>query len=559
MLISLSKVSRSVAADFTKILVLAAYGFDDEHKLGPNLIAKLKTWQSNGLSFVTSFGLDKTLYTSIVKSMIKGNTAYEDDALFELLEDFAKKLRVQTKKALGEEVSIERAELGLLKDFATVALASKAETADKAILRIKRNVSILGDLDLTQSLGTDVGTQSNTIDKLRVLTTKLGGKDIDIDQKIRSKFKGKQLLKDYNKLKGELNAVPRNFVMEFVRNSGKKYLPVRDVSDALSNAGIRHHTIATNFDGLIDDVLKYYTNEGKLLNGTPSGDVRMNSEYDPVTDNTYVFDCKPPMAQGYSRVYTFDHKSKNTKKKFEAVGNFDKKAVGIRKKWLAELRRDKLTTKNSTLALVAEIIFQTSGRVGSTGNVTAGSSTFGITTLQVGHYKVKGNNRLLDYPGKKAQQQKHSLVSNTLNTKLIISLLDKLTIGKKRKDNLITFNGRPITGNALNKYLSTIGMPRGVTVHKFRTLKGTKLARQILDASPFLTRKTKLNPIAVNKWVNSALLKVAKELGHFTNGKLTVATAIANYIDPSVLADFYKKLGIRMPANIEKVVNLIRD
>merc|ERR1712023_74600 len=81
---------------------------------------------------------------------------------------------------------------------------------------------------------------------------------------------------------------------------------------------------------------------------------------------------------------------------------------------------------------------------------------------------------------------------------------------KVRKDRLITFNGRPISANVVNKYLREIGMPPKVTVHKFRTLRGTRLAKSIIDKCPLYERQRKPNAKQVNEWLKKALLKVAK-------------------------------------------------
>jgi DNA topoisomerase IB len=507
--------------------------------------------------FVEAFGLDTDLYSKMVRDLQRGESAYYNDDLDDLCQEFAQQLRPIVRKELEHDGSVGRTELSLIKDFNTVALTTKTETADKAIARIKKNVSTLNDITLNKVFRVEVGKQSDVITKLREVTTELGGTDIDIDPKIRSQFKGTDTLKEYNRLRRELNAVPKDFIMQKVRESGKPYLPVREIRESLGENGIRHHTVPDGFVGFIDDQMKYYTVEGKLLNGTPVGDVRMNPDYDPVKDNAYVCDARAPLAKGYQRIYTLDYKASTTQDKFKKVAEFDKKADALRKKWLREFKASGVQKREGVLAMIAELVYQTSGRIGSKSGQTDGARTYGITTLLVGHYKQRGSNRLIEYPGKKAQIQKHKLSSANPNQRLLIEALDELASGKARKEPLITFRGRGITGNALNKYLASLGMPKGVTVHKFRTLKGTRIAKRILESSPLLERKRGLNATQVNKWLKSALEKVAKELGHFSNGKITVATAIANYIDPSVLVDFYEKLGMRMPANIEKVANLV--
>lgn len=558
MLITLSKVPPNISKAFVKVLVVAAYSDTDDFKLRPDVETSLRNWIKAGGVFVDKFGLDREAWKDLTSDLVSGRRLNDDQETVDAAIDLAQSIRKIIKTQLENETAVSREELALIKDFNTVALTEKETTRANAVKRLQKNVSFLRDQSLSKMFSADVGDQDTTINRLRKVTKQLGGQDLSIDQKIRTANKGTDLLREYNRLRGEMNAVPKNFVMNLVRQSGKPYLPVREVADALAQAGIKVHTIPKQFVGYVDDQLKYYTTEGKLLNGTPVGEVKMNPQYDAQQDNTYVAEVKAPMAKNYTRVYTVDYKAGTTKAKFAKVAEFDKKAKTLRTKWLRQFKSAGITSREGVYAMLAELIYQTSARVGGKANKTDGEKTFGITTLLVSHYKTRGKDRIIEYPGKKGQTQKHKLSSSNPNQMLLIEALDEMARGKLRKDNLITFNNRPVSAGMLNKYLRSIGMPNGVTVHKFRTLKGTQLAKIILNKSPLLTRKRGVNATQVNKWLKSALEKVARELGHFSNGKLTVSTAIANYIDPSVLEDFYNKLGIRMPANIEKQAKLIR-
>ena len=110
----------------------------------------------------------------------------------------------------------------------------------------------------------------------------------------------------------------------------------------------------------------------------------------------------------------------------------------------------------------------------------------------------------------------------------------------------------------INKYLKSIGVPAGVTIHKFRTLRGTMLAATALGKSPFKNRATQPSAAVVNAWLKKQLEAVAKELGHFTNGKLTINTAIQNYIDPQLLEDFFKDAQVRPNAVIARSILLAK-
>lgn len=557
MLISLSRVSRGTSNSFVKVIATIAASEETGFQLSPDVEAVLPAWIKAGETFVSKFELDQDAYADVATDLRRGRVLAEDQDMVDAAIDLAQSLRQAIKTSIANENAVSREELALIKNFNTIALSDRDETRARALASLKKNISHLHDPTLSAMFNAEVGDQGSVLQKLERVTQRLGGQGTSIDQKIRTKHKGTELLKRYNKLRSELNAVPKNFVMNLVRSSGKKYLPVRKVYDELHRAGIKVHTVPAGYSGMVDDQLRYYTTEGLVLNGTPAGDVRMNPQYDPKKDNTYVCEAQAPMAKNFSRIYTESYKSRSTKSKFAKVASFDKKAPALRRKWLREFKADGVETLNGTLAMLCELVYQTSGRIGGTSNKTDGASTYGLSTLLVGHYKKRGGSRVLEYSGKKAQTQKHKLVESNPTQKLLIQALDSLAKDKTRKERLMTHGHRSISASMVNKYLKSIGMPAGVTVHKFRTLKGTQLARSILEKSPLRKRKN-LNSTQVSKWLKSALSKVAKELGHFSNGNLTINTAIANYIDPSILEEFYSDIGIRMPANIEKQARMLK-
>lgn len=558
MLVSLSRVKPITSQAFVKVLALAAYSDTEDFIFTPEIRTSLPSWVKTGGIFVQMFDLDKDNWTAMSNGLLKSKPISEDQDTLDAAFYFAEDLRKAVRESIGNENAVGREALAIIKDFCTVALSNKPDTRNKALSRIEKNVGYLQDTSLASLFQAEIENQDAAKSKAEKLAKKMGGEGVNIDAEARKKYKGTATLKEFNAAKRSLNAVPKNFIMNLVRSSGEPYLPVHDVLHSLKEAGIKVHTVPEGFDGMIDDNMRYYTTAGKLLAGSPTGEIHMNPEYDPKKDNSFVCEYKAQMAQNFSYLYTTSYKARRTKAKFEKVAQFDKKFDSLRKKWLRDFKADGITTQKGVFAMLAELVYQTSGRIGSTAGKTDGKTTYGISTLLVGHYKLRGKDRLLEYSGKKAQIQKHKLMTSNPNQKLIIEALDEMAKGKVRKDRLITFKGRGVTGSGLNKYLKSIGLPSGVTVHKFRTMRGTVLAKKILEKNPFKNRTRQPKATVVNKWLKTALEKVAKELGHFSNGKITVATAIANYIDPVILGDFYNEVGIRMPVTIEKQVNLVK-
>jgi hypothetical protein len=63
----------------------------------------------------------------------------------------------------------------------------------------------------------------------------------------------------------------------------------------------------------------------------------------------------------------------------------------------------------------------------------------------------------------------------------------------------------------------------------------------------------------VQKWLEERILEVGKELGHMTNGKITANTAIQNYIDPSVISQFFDDYGVIRPnAKFQKAIDSVK-
>ena len=109
----------------------------------------------------------------------------------------------------------------------------------------------------------------------------------------------------------------------------------------------------------------------------------------------------------------------------------------------------------------------------------------------------------------------------------------------------------------INRYMQSIGFPKGFTVHKLRTARGTEMAISILKSCPY-KKGDGTKDTVIHKWLENELLKIGEELGHMSGDKITSSTAIQNYISPEILADFYNKLGVRPSAKVQKAIDSIK-
>jgi len=206
---------------------------------------------------------------------------------------------------------------------------------------------------------------------------------------------------------------------------------------------------------------------------------------------------------------------------------------------------------------LCEFIYETSARVGNKNAATAGERTFGATQLLVKHFRFNANGCTVTYVGKSGGKQQHKLKFNTARGRQLGEALTKFAEGKAPSDPMFTFNGNQVSGAMINSYMRTLGFPRAFTVHKLRTARGSEMAMALLKNAPFKKNDGTKDQV-IHKWLETEILKIGAELGHMSGEKVTANTAIANYVDPSILAEFYAKLGIRPSAKVQKAIDSIK-
>lgn len=549
MFTSISASVDSIKA-FAKILALGSSlrekgELKDKEKL-------IKTYLGQAEEFLTDFQIRKPLFNRIVQHIIDNDSIDHDEDFAKDLKDFAKILS-KKKSKLERDVSIRKPIFKYIYSATNYMLRG----ADTNLKYVVVNANLLSDPSITTLFKSEVHDVSKVSSELEALVESIEGEPgLDISKENRKLLRDNDpdKLKALNKARSKMLAIPKNFIRNHIRESGESVLRVRDLKSALDDAGITH-TLPDGFVGYMDEDMGYYNLNKVKLHGTPAGDVLMNKDYDPNKDNGYVCKAKAKFAQDYTAIYTVEFKRDRIAKKFEAVRKFAPEVEALRYRWLSEMRKGVIDSREGIAAMICEIVYQTSGRVGSTKGSTAGKKTYGISVLTVGQYKKRGNNRLMEYIGKKGQPQKHLYPANNYVSKQVIRDLDTMAEGKTRKEHLITYKGKPLSNKAINDYLKSIGAPDGITIHKFRTLKATSMTESILSRSPLIGRKTAVTSKQANDWLTKALEQIAKELGHFSNGNLTVNTAIANYIDPSLLEDFFKDVGARPNTTIQKAID----
>tara|TARA_B100000700_G_scaffold101966_1_gene114984 strand:+ start:31278 stop:32906 length:1629 start_codon:yes stop_codon:yes gene_type:complete len=529
-----------------------AYEFDYK----PSYRRKLTAWHRDAQEFIKRFRLAKRPIDAAYKAIMQEVDPNEDDRLHENIDAVVSGIQ-EKKDVMKKELDLRREDITLLNDLRLIQTKESAA----AYRRLSKVVSRFGDPDINTLFVEDHEDTNEEQSELETLVEKYTGSSglqlpIPVLQQWQevAKKRGEKLKdhKRYLELRRALNQSFKTRLQSLVRSSGKPYLPVREVAEKLKDEGIPH-TLPTGFVGMIDDAGKFYTTEGRKLVQAPAGEVRMNPAYDAKKDNAYVCEFTPPGGQKPARAYTENFRSQSKTKKFSVVGDTMPKMNTLAKKWRQDMRD---TSKRSgVLATLVEFIYDTSARAGNPNAESKGQRTFGATQLQAKHFHVDDHKITVTYQGKSGGKQKHVIQYTKSNAlKLLAKNLKALLKGKKGTDTVFEFNGKGFTSTTVSRYMASIGFPKGFTIHKLRTARGTLMATKVLKQSPF-KKDGDWTERDVNQWVEARMLEIGKELGHMSGEKYTSNTAIQNYIAPEVLADFYTKLGIRPPAKIQKAID----
>lgn len=284
----------------------------------------------------------------------------------------------------------------------------------------------------------------------------------------------------------------------------------------------------------------YFTKDGKRLSTTrgfdPKKEVLYNPDWNSKKDDTYYakqFQRKDKKGRDvYLHFYTDDYIKKFKKEKFARNKKFGEMLPDIRQKYAQDLKSPEERTRVYSTAVA--LVDQCACRIGNKGSEE--DDVRGLHNLQVKHIKMNGNDVNLSYVGKDKQQQNHQFkVDDSIKKNL-----NELIKDKKPEDPIFTWNKQGenirIAPKYVNRYLKR-QLKAPVTVHKFRTYHATRIAKEEFDSMTPL----KFSEREMERSVKNAMTVVSDFLGNTPN------VARKHYVDPTVIQDFYKKAGMKMP------------
>jgi hypothetical protein len=502
------------------------------------VIMDFKRWAEDSKEFLTEFGMRKQ-YTKYLNIFLlrKGFTEEHAQELAALLKD-------KVKEFDGDK-SISFAQLKLIKNIITNLRTASDRSwqnihKEVAALKMPRLISLFTDEE-PESVAIDGVDAKKAAKALGPLVKKFTGRAnscfLTMKESQRLREEDPDTYSQYAKLVKVLNTATKKEVQRYVRASGKDLVSIEDLRSHFQKIGLTNNLPVGFIGGQMDEKGQGWTKEGKLLDRAPIGAVKMNPKYDPATDNTYVM-----LGLDFRHYYrTVDFLGSNQTKRFGMVHDFINNEDGYRKLWLTDLDKD---DKNGVLAAIVELLYSTSLRIGGEGNATAGETTYGVTTMLVGHIKLTPSAIEISYLGKKKGLNTAVYKTNTPVAKKVRRILSTLLKGKNKDDMVFTYKGKPVKAAAVRAYLLEKNIP--LSPHKFRNIAATRMAMDLLKKAPF-KKSEKPKQSAVESWVKKEFEKIGELLSHRTGDKVTSSTALKSYIDPGVLIKYFDDLGLRKP------------
>lgn len=499
--------------------------------------AVYKRWETEAVPFLKAHKMLRDF--TVISNQFKAEMEFTEGHG----EDMAALLKAHLKDFVADN-TITHPQIALLKDLALFC----RKDSGPAWKRIHTNASELGDNKLAAMFleddANDVADMSvvQSMEKIVLALTKRKNDPILSVNEMRDfKEDHEKLITKYSALRKTFKENFQKALLKFVRLSGKPYVDVVRARAYLGAMGCNY--LPTGFVGNVDEKGKLLTSAGKPLHGTMFGKMEMNPAYNPKTDDTYY--CKL-LGGMRGELRTKEMNKRNKTERIADVGDFSDNIETHRKRWLKDL--DSLDSETAMAAMITEIVHLTQARIGGAKNENDGKPTYGITTLRAKHVRVTAQGIAMRYPGKKGTPQHHVIRPDSASNRKIIKLFKGDLEGKTGIEFVFTLDSKPIRAGIVNKYLRSIGV--SVTIHKFRHAAATHEAKKMLASCPFNSKNVPSQAQA-ERWIKTEAIKIGTLLHHRTGSgdkqKTTSSTAIAAYISPDILKNWFLDLGLRVP------------
>lgn len=218
------------------------------------------------------------------------------------------------------------------------------------------------------------------------------------------------------------------------------------------------------------------------------------------------------------------------KAKFDALSHFNT----IKKALDKVAYTDAMNGKPAAAVVVC--LSATAQRVGATGNATGGNPTYGLTTLEARHVKVRGDAVTFDYIGKGGKRYKQTHINSKMASVIRAFLIDKQGNDKKPGDPLFK-----VTDDTVRTYMRDNGgklaRESKMGAHMYRYWWATTIALGVLQHEPVPTI-----PRTAARLKNKACEAAAKFLNNEPE------QCYDTYINPMVWKDWGEDIAPAAPA-----------
>lgn len=543
----------SALNSFCNFLLILVYGYDDSISRGD--VARMRVFVTEGKEFFALLGVTLTQLNTIIKqiALAKGDVDEATDNVLELAETIKQGL-----PNLLHNNDVSKPVLTMLRHWANYMMTD----SPTAYRFLTENAGMFKDSGVASLFIPETEPQGpyfKQIESLVYRHFKRKGTTITAEEKAKLKIDNVEAFKKYNALQNQIRAIYKAHIRSIIRTSGKDTLPMATMVKELDTLGIKH-SLQRKFVGLIDEAGKLYTVKGLAIHGgSPQmATLKMNPDYNPNTDDSYVFTAQN---EGGKPQYYYTSRyvaNKRMAPKFELVDDFVDRMPAVRSKWIKDLRDGE--GKIGLMGALTEIVYLTGMRIGSANAVGAGGEdSVGLLTLKGSNVKRIGSGYRISYFQKRVDHV-IEIKPNTPTAKKIIGYFDEAVANLEDPDDFLwkyEKNGRLVrlTYAAMSAYFKSLG--GGITIHKVREALATKIFKEGAEASG-LYEQTEVTPQEAQQVFNDIVAKIAEQLGHYNKSKgvqkLNGGTSIGHYIPPTMMANFFDRLGVRYPAAVDRVL-----
>lgn len=429
--------------------------------LPKTLAQKLMVWGQESMPLIQEFGVSPALWRQIIKDTANNVDPQETST-------FAKSLSTLSRLLLDSKTTVRKSQNtshNQAQFIADACLYLRTESA-VAYARLYAEVPTLGDKCLnllwTQDDGNQLPVPAELREELEKAAKAITRKRNVLTAKQLEHYKQHKSMPRYKKALKACKTMYLNRLETMLIDAGATYLPVNEVIADLEVEGIMHFLPTGFTGGNVGQDGMLYTSVGKPIGKHVLKEVRVNPDYDPIEDNTWVFEGKT--SSSLRKYYT--HKELD----IVPVKTSDISDISYIRKVLPALsgcKQDLISEENMGLALAVSV----AQLLKINPLVVAANVGRHIIPLLNGDVFIRLQGRVVRLAAKPATRKEK--IVRYITEKRVRDALIQLKRLQSMEDEdtlLFTYKNKPITEQVLNKYFTRLGCPKELKANTFVTV-----------------------------------------------------------------------------------------